>query len=71
MKWNIESNNHKLYRKSQNIDEALKELSMIILSKESSDLLDERTKQLIKELFGENFGRIVENYEERIAKLSA
>jgi hypothetical protein len=44
---------------------------MIILSKESSDLLDERTKQLIKELFGENFGRIVENYEERIAKLSA
>ena len=47
----------------QKIDDALKELSMIILSKESSYLLDQDTKTLIKELFGENFGKIVDNYE--------
>jgi hypothetical protein len=45
------------------IDNALRELSMIILSKESSYHLDQDTKLLIKELFGENFGKIVDNYE--------
>lgn len=39
---------------------------MIILSKESSVLLDQDTKKLIKELFGDNFGKIVENYESKL-----
>ena len=38
---------------------------MIILSKDTGIFLDEQTKVIIKEMFGEDFSKIVDNYENR------
>lgn len=48
------------------IQGAIKELALVILSKDKQVQLDDNTKLVIKELFGENFSKIVNSYESTI-----
>lgn len=45
----------------------VEQLALIILSKDKSNFLGENTKKLIKDVFGDNFSKIVEKYEANIA----
>ena len=54
---------------NESVLNAIQELSLIILSKEKANTLDFKTKQLVHQIFGDNFSNIVEAYEKQLKGL--
>jgi chromosome segregation ATPase len=54
---------------NESVLNAIQELSLIILSKEKANTLDFKTKQLVHQIFGDNFSNIVEAYEKQLKVL--
>jgi len=50
-------------------NDVIEQLSMIILSKDKADTLGDNTKELIRELFGENYSEVIQQYLDRIKEL--